>query len=429
MENETSALSINNLGFGKYAFKTLLTVVPMSIVAGLIGGLILGVKNGKFVVCLIIFICSGIILGVAATLKNYNRFVKPLNLLGELANNLYNNNFSYSMDILKAGGQKEIISGLNLSLESLKQLIRETKEMGGEVINSSEQMTKISDEISMVTDEIATSIEHLSKGAIEQAVQNERANNRINDMIKTISNIVFNVKNSEELVIKANKAVKVGEESVQYQEVQMRENREVSKDVKNAIDDLSNKSKEIGQIIEVIRSISEQTSLLSLNAAIEAARAGEQGRGFAVVAEEVKKLAEESSNSVKKIEDIINEVQASIQTTVEGIDKTEIMEKNQETSLAHTVKVFGEVSEAIALVNENTKAITNATNDLNTHALETAKLINDVAGIAQQIAASTEEISASTQQQSSGMHNIVQSSKELFRIATNLENNTKKFKF
>jgi methyl-accepting chemotaxis protein len=129
----------------------------------------------------------------------------------------------------------------------------------------------------------------------------------------------------------------------------------------------------------------------------------------------------------KEIEKIIHEVQLSIQSVVQGMDKTELVKQNQEKALAGTVKAFNEVSESINLIHEKIDSISEATNHLNKNANDAVSLINDVASIAQETAAVTEEIAASAQEQNTAMHNIVESSRELTQIASELDNNTRVF--
>ncbi|UTW69580.1 hypothetical protein KHA80_23095 [Anaerobacillus sp. HL2] len=91
------------------------------------------------------------------------------------------------------------------------------------------------------------------------------------------------------------------------------------RDINKRITELSSKSVQIGEIIEVIDDIAEQTNLLALNAAIEAARAGEAGKGFAVVADEVRKLAERSGKATKEISELINSIQENTKDSVKQL--------------------------------------------------------------------------------------------------------------
>jgi methyl-accepting chemotaxis protein len=219
----------------------------------------------------------------------------------------------------------------------------------------------------------------------------------------------------------------VGEQSVKYQDAKMRESNQVTVNVEQSILSLAEKSRAIGEIIEVIQGISAQTSLLALNAAIEAARAGEHGRGFGVVAEEVKKLAEQSSESVNNIQHIISEVQSSIDQSVSGMNKVEAARVEQEAALFSTIEIFDVISDAVISITEHIDTITEATMKLNQNAINTVKLIDDIANIAQETASGTQQIATSTQQQTAAMHNIAQSTKDLAAVANNLYSSTNEF--
>ena len=202
----------------------------------------------------------------------------------------------------------------------------------------------------------------------------EVISNRVNEQIKYIYDVVDKIDTysamAEELNASSDTSYKTAEETLEvieegsktvYDTIEyMEEIRESISYVVEEINGLKKSTGEIRDILDIINNIAKQTNLLSLNAAIEAARAGEAGRGFAVVAEEVRKLAERSAQSVDDISNIIENINTSVNKTIEAIEKSSEKIIEGANIAEQSKSSFSKIQSAMENMIVTTKEITNA---------------------------------------------------------------------
>lgn len=183
----------------------------------------------------------------------------------------------------------------------------------------------------------------------------------------------------------------------------------------------------IKEATNIITDIAEETNLLSLNASIEAARAGEQGRGFAVVAAQIQKLAEQSNESARQIEEIINILIAESQKSVETMEEVKIVIEKQDENVANTEEAFQNVKNGIDTSIEGIRTIAGKTDKLDEARVKVVDVVQNLTAIAQENAASTEETSASAAEVGAIMATIAENTNQLNQIATEMEESIKQF--
>lgn len=169
-----------------------------------------------------------------------------------------------------------------------------------------------------------------------------------------------------------------------------------------AIEGIDQKTKTIGVASDMISDIANQTNLLSLNASIEAARAGEVGRGFAVVADEIRKLAEQSANSVETINSMINELYISSNEATEKSRQVKTFVEKQKQSVENTKDSFEAIVSNVEVVNNGVDKLDKVNVDLEKRIAAIAGLVDNLSAASEENAATAEELSASTSTITSG---------------------------
>lgn len=379
-------------------------------------------------VIIVIVSFAMLILGILLLSIFVNSIVRNVDHILEVLKAVASGNLKIRSNIKSTDEIGEIAGNVNTMVENLGSLVKCIKEMSFNVASYSQQMVSSSEEVSKVSEQVATAIEEVARGATDQAVSTETGNEKIIEIVRGLEQISLDMRETEGLVSDAGKSVKTGEESVRHQELKMNENKVVSASVAKAIGGLADKSEEIGQILDAIKGISDQTNLLALNAAIEAARAGEQGKGFAVVSEEIRKLAEQSGLSVKRIGEIIKEVQEGVKQAVLEMDAAEKVVGEQVRALENTITAFNQISDVVSRFSEKTKMVAHSASVLSENSQQAGDAISSIASVSEETAAGAEEVSASTQEQSTLIQQIADSAEHLSKLAGQLQDSVERFR-
>jgi twitching motility protein PilJ len=235
--------------------------------------------------------------------RNQEAIMRLLDEMGSLAEGDLTVKATVTEDMTGA-----IADSINFAVEQLRSLVQTITDTSVQVASSAQETQ-------------ATAM-HLAEAAEHQASEINSASDRINEIAASINQVS---KNSAESAEVAQRSVQIATSGagVVRQTIRGMDNiRDQIQETSKRIKRLGESSQEIGSIVELINDISEQTNILALNAAIQAASAGEAGRGFAVVADEVQRLAERSSNATKRIESLVQTIQADTNEAVSSMEQT-----------------------------------------------------------------------------------------------------------
>lgn len=331
----------------------------------------------------LVILVGAVLLAIILALVMSRSIVRPLAQAVEVARTVASGDLTEN---IPQEGRDEA-SQLMEALRNMQQSLRVTISL---IADSSSQLASASEELHTVT-------EDASRGLTLQNQEIEQAAAACNQMSAAVDGVANNASSTLESSRRGDMAAAQGRDQVvetvrSINALALDMNASVTR-----VEQLASQMLQVGKVLDVIRSIAEQTNLLALNAAIEAARAGEQGRGFAVVADEVRMLAQRTQQSTQEIEQMVGHLQQDAAEAVRTLQGSAVL-MGETVQRAEAAKdCIGDITNAMAAINEQNAMIASAAEEQAAVAREVDRSLVSIRDLSAQSAAGASQTSASSQ--------------------------------
>ncbi len=356
------------------------------------------VKRGQIITFAILGVT--IVLAIAASLLITRSVTGPLAEGVSAAERLAAGDLTASVTVRRNDEVGRLMTAMDVMVKSLRELVGKIKIAADNLASGSGQLSAGAEEISRNMD--------------DQSSRSSQIATATEEMSQTVIDVAKNTSTIAEISGETFRQAQDGESVVQRSVQEVQAIASTVAESSEVMQRLGSSSKEIGNIVDVINDIADQTNLLALNAAIEAARAGEQGRGFAVVADEVRKLAERTSQATAQISTMIRAIQGEVGNAVASMNSATARVESGVDFSRKAGDSLGNIVRSVSSLQSMVQQIASATEEMSS--------------VSETISSDIQNIAEGSKEVSSGGEQIARSSSDLARLATELQTMVGKFK-
>lgn len=322
----------------------------------------------------------------------------------------------------------QLANSFNQMMDKITTLVNQTNQSANEVLNTAGELTEASRKTSVSAREISIATEEIATGATSLAMEAERGadlTSGIGSQMKQVIEANYQMVNS------AGEVESSSRQGSEYMGILIEKTgmtEEMTRSMVEKVDRLKESTSSIRKILDVLNSLTKQTNILSLNATIEAARAGAAGKGFMVVADEIRKLADQSRDSIQVVGQITETIQQEIDETVQVLSEAYPLFQEQILSVKEANQLFFSVQSQMSQFVERLDSATHSIEQLDRSQSVLAEAMENVSGVAQQSSATSEEVASLSSEQLSISEGLVRLSNKLESVSTELRESLSRFR-
>ncbi|WP_342631630.1 methyl-accepting chemotaxis protein [Marinobacter alkaliphilus] len=324
----------------------------------------------------------GFVLAVLIAWFMVRSITKPINQTVKIANKVASGDLTIQVNSDRGDEFGTLLAAFGTMVTRLRELIQQIDTGASNIASSSEELSAVTDQT--------------RQGVADQHDQTDQVATAMNEMVATVSDVAKSAESAFGAAQRASQKSGDGEAAVNETLTFVTDLNGQIGTVMKQLRDLQSETNNIGTVLDVIKSVAEQTNLLALNAAIEAARAGEQGRGFAVVADEVRSLAQRTQSSATEIETLISNLVNSAETSVTTMDKGSKLAEQTLERAKTAGTIIQEMAEAVEEIRQYNSQIATAAEQQTSVAEDINQNVTRIRDVGEQSATSTEQVSAAS---------------------------------
>ncbi|TJY43611.1 methyl-accepting chemotaxis protein [Cohnella pontilimi] len=386
------------------------------------------VKDAKQISNLTLIMCVvAAVIAAALGLVVLRTVGRPLAQLRTLMNEGEKGNLTVRSTLRQRDEIGQVADSFNRMMEQITGLVQQTNQSAKEVLETASSLSEASQKTAGAAKEIAIATEEIAGGATNLAVESEKGSELTVEIGSQVQSVIASNEQMGNAAGEVEEASRKGSDFMGTLIQKTGQTEDMTRSMVDKVDKLKDSTRSIRKILDVLGNVSKQTNILSLNATIEAARAGNAGKGFMVVADEIRKLADQSRQSIGVVGEIVENIQKEIDETVSVLSEAYPIFQEQIESVREANQIFVVVQENMGSFADRLDKATESVRHLEEAQSTLSLAMSNVSSVAQEASATSEQVASLSNEQLSVSEGLVELSSKLENVSNRLRESLSKF--